>query len=111
MTGVERFVRVMSGKMHDTAIYHSPQLIHLGTMVGDSLKIDMLPDLIPVGNYYVCRTLRQPTSDWTTDVEGVEVKLPKKLWPLQSGDRVLVLEIQNSYHNSDFIIVDVVEGS
>ncbi|WOC33486.1 MULTISPECIES: hypothetical protein [Caproicibacterium] len=115
MKQVEKMCRTLRQQAHETGKFYSMNQVALGTITaGKSLQIDGFPFSIPVGNYYVCRTLCQSESQWT-EVLPVDnsgwVKLPDKLKPLAVGDRVLVVMPSNGAGNpSDYIVVDVVES-
>jgi hypothetical protein len=102
--GIARLNRAMEERSHKIAEHHSQQQSFMGTIVSDGLKLDVFPAVIPRGSYLVCRSLSQPTSNWTT-VQSEPVKLPESLRPLQVGDRVLVALADEA----EFVVVDIVE--
>ena len=116
MKQVDKMCRAFRQQAHETGQFYNMSQVALGTITaGKSLQIDGVPFSVPVGSYYVCRTLCQPTSKWTEvlPVDDSEwVKLPDKLKPLAVGDRVLVTMTSNGAGNpAEYIVVDVVEES
>jgi hypothetical protein len=104
--GIARLNRTLEARSHKIANFHSKQQNFMGTIVADGLKLDVFPAVIPHGSYFICRSLCQPVSNWTTVEGNLEtVKLPKSLFPLQVGDRVLVALADGL----EFAVVDIVE--
>lgn len=112
MKQVDKMCRTFRQQMHNTGQFYNMSQVALGTIAaGKSLQIDGFPFSVPAGNYYVCRTLCQPTSQWT-EALPVDNKLPDALKPLAMGDRVLVAMTSNGAGNpAEYIVVDVVEES
>lgn len=91
----------------------NPVLIDTGVIQGNyDLLTNSFPKPIPVTQYWVCRIITHDpklpltVTEINKDAEHKhdhDVRLPRKMWRIQPGDRVLVV-----WCGSDAIIVDVI---
>lgn len=108
--GANALTNVLGSMMRGIA--DKPPAIDFGVVNGDySLMINSFPRPIPKEEYSVCRTLmyspKVPLTETylacTNCPHSHLVKLPKKMYHLRPGDKVLVAIIQN-----ELVVIDIV---
>ena len=109
--GANKFTNLLLGMGKE--ISHKPLVLDFGVINGDlSLSTNTFPNPIPKGEYSICRSVAYDPSVPLTvtypaghHVHVHDVVLPKKMWWLLPGDRVLVAWVQN-----EAVVIDKVFG-
>lgn len=104
ITGRAKLAATLQKRMHDTNVFNSTESVELGKITGSGgIKLDNFPDVIPKGDYMICKPPVTITS--TQDGDSGEITTEQEI-SLKSGDRVLVV-----WASGEPVVVGIVESS